>query len=250
MKHIIIAILLALAVAAGLLLPEVFMEWQDRELETPQLVSVTEPTLEWDSSKGLPQESEEFTGGEIGRRLALFQDGPHVTVPIGNYTKDDVLWATERAMVFLNMVLEVEPQVFNSGSEYQLAWFEDGTTIPFWTTYVNFHGDCAFIVNIDAESGAILQCLINPNAIDLSELFPESFERAATKPDTCFEELVAQRFCDALGYFLGGNDRGESSVSLSEEPDSVYINFADGSDTSVVVRLYVDLVDGIWFNHL
>lgn len=243
MKHIITAVLLALAVAAGLLLPEVFMEWQDRELETPQLVSVTEPTLEWDSSKGLSQESEEFSGGEIARRLALFQDGPQVTVPIGNYTKDDVLWATERAMAFLNMVLEVEPQVFNSGSEYQLAWFEDGTTIPFWTTYVNFHGDCAFIVNIDAETGAILQCLINPNSIDLSELFPESFERCSTS----FEKLVAQRFCDALGYFLGGNDRGENSVSLSEEPDSVSISFADGSDVSVI--LYVDLLDGIWFNH-
>ena len=248
MKHIITAILLALAVAAGLLLPEVFMDWKDRELETPQLVSVTEPTLEWNPSK--TQLSEEEIGGEeIARRLALFQDGPQVTVPIGNYTKEDTLWVTEQAMAFLNMVLEVEPQVFNSGSEYQLAWFEDGTTIPFWTTYINFHGDCAFIVNIDAESGAILQCLINPNAIDLSELFPESFERAATEPDTYFEEQVSQRFCDALGYFLGGNDRGENSVSLSEEPDSVYISFADGSDTSVMVRLYVDLRDGIWFNH-
>lgn len=249
MKHIITAILLALAIAAGLLLPEVFMKWQDQELEIPQLVSVTEPTLEWDESEGLSQKAAEITGEEIARRLALFQDGPQVTVPIGNYTKDDVLWATERAMAFLNMVLEVEPQVFNSGSEYQLAWFEDGTTIPFWTTYINFHGDCAFIVNIDAESGAILQCLINPNAIDLSELFPECFERAATEPDSYFEELVSQRFCEALGYFLGGNDRGESSVSLSEEPDSVYISFADGSDVSVSVRLYVDLVDGIWFNH-
>lgn len=247
MKHIITAILLALAVAAGLLLPEVFMDWKDRELETPQLVSVTEPTLEWDESEGLSQKVAEITSEEIARRLALFQDGPQVTVPIGNYTKDDVLWATERAMAFLNMVLEVEPQVFNSGSEYQLAWFEDGTTIPFWTTYINFHGDCAFIVNIDAESGAILQCLINPNAIDLSELFPESFERGSTEPDTYFEELVAQRFCDALGHFLGGTERRENSVTLSEEPDSVYISFADGSDASV--RLYVDLVDGIWFNH-
>lgn len=248
MKHIITAILLALAVAAGLLLPEAFMEWKDRELEIPQLVSVTEPTLEWNLSKAQSSE-EEITSEEIARRLALFQDGPQVTVPIGNYTKDDMLWAIERAMAFLNMVLEVEPQVFNSGSEYQLAWFEDGTTIPFWTTYVNFHGDCAFIVNIDAESGAILQCLINPNAIDLSELFPESFERAATETDTYFEELVSQRFCEALGYFLGGTDRGDNSVSLSEEPDSVYISFTDDPAASVMVRLHVDLVDGIWFNH-
>lgn len=248
MKHIITAVLLALAVAAGLLLPEVFMEWQDKELETPQLVSVTEPTLEWNPSKAQSSE-EEISSEEIARRLTLFQGGPQVTVPIGTFTNDDMLRATERAMAFLNMVLEVEPQVFNSGSEYQLAWFEDGTTIPFLTTYINFHGDCAFIVNIDAESGAILQCLINPNAIDLSELFPESFERISTQSDTSFEELVAQRFCDALVYFMGGNDRGENLVSLSEEPDSVYINFADGSVASVMVRLYVDLMDGIWFNH-
>lgn len=248
MKHIITAILLALAVAAGLLLPEVFMEWQDRELETPQLVSVTEPTLECNPSKAQSSE-EEISSEEIARRLVLFQAGPQVTVPIGTGTADDAQRATDRAMEFLNMVLEVQPEVLNSGSEYQLAWFEDGTTVPFWTTYVNFRGDCAFIVNIDGESGAILQCLINPNAIDLSELFPESFERGSTQPDTSFEELVAQRFCDALGYFMGRNDRGANPVSLSEEPDSVYISFADGSAASVMVRLYVDLVDGIWFNH-
>lgn len=243
MKHIITGILLTLAIAAGLFLPEAFMNWQDQVMETPELVPVTEPTLQWNPSKAQTAR-EEIDGEEIARRLMLFQSGPQVNVPIGNYAKDDVLWATERAMDFLNMVLEVEPQIFNSGSEYQLAWFEDGTTIAFWTTYVNFHGDCAFIVNIDAESGAILQCFINPNLIDLSELFPESFTRAAEEPDTDFEALVAQQFCDALCFFMG-YDEEEGFVWTTAEPNAININFPD---TSVTVMLYVDYLEGIRFN--
>lgn len=248
MKHIITAIFLALAVAAGLLLPEAFMDWKDRELEIPQLVSVTEPTLEWNPSKAQSSE-EEVSGEEIARRLALFQDGPQVTVPIGNYTDDEMVWAASRAVDFLNMVCETEPDIYSADAEYQLAWFEDGTAFPFWTAYVSFNGSWRCLMTIDGESGATLQCIINPNGKDLSELFPESFERAATEPDTYFEELVAQRFCDALGFFMGRNDGGENPVSLSKEPDSVYISFADDPSVSVTVRLYVDLVDGIWFNH-
>lgn len=248
MKHILTAVLLALAVAAGLLLPEVFMEWKDRELETPQLVSVTEPTLEWNPTKA-QSSREEVSGAELARRLELFGNSQPVTVPVGTANAEDLLWATSHAIDFFNALFETQLEVYDSGAEYQLAWFEDGTTFPFWTAYILFSQDCVCLLNFDAESGAILYCTVNLNGHDLGEFFPESFEQAAENPNTSFEDLVAQRFCDTLGFFMGSNDGGETPVWLPEESDVVCITFEDAPDASIVTNLRVDLLDGIWFNH-
>lgn len=247
MKHIITAVLLALAVAAGLLLPEVFMEWKDRELETPKLISVTEPTLEW-AGQGTKAELEGVTGEELAQRLTLFENGTPISVPLGTATTDEVLWAGSRAIEFLNMLFEVEPGISNSGAEYQLAWFEDGTTVPFWTAWVEFNGNWRCIMTMDGESGAILQCVINPNEQALAELFPESFERAGGNPDAHFEREIAQRFCDTLCFFMGRNDGGETPVWLPEEAGIVCIAFEDASDVFVEANLRVDILGGIWFN--
>lgn len=247
MKHIITAILLALAVAAGLLLPEVFMEWQDKELERPQLVSVTEPTLEWNPSKR--ESATVVTSEDIAHRLELFGAGPATAVPIGTATTDEVIWAASRAVEFLSMACEVMPDVEMSDAEYQLAWFPDGTTVNFWTAFVYFNDSWRCIITIDAESGAILQVIVNPNGANLAELFPESFERAATEPGTYFEELVAQRFCDALGFFMGRNDGGENPVIPSLKSGDVTVTFSDDPDLQVETFFIVDLVEGIRFNH-
>ena len=248
MKHIITAVLLALAFAAGLLLPQIFMEWQDRKLATPQLVSVTEPTLEWDSGKGLRQDIEEHTGEEVAHRLALFQAGPQATFPIGTATTDEMIWAASRAVEFLNMVCEAEPVINHSEAEFQLAWFEDGTTVAFWTAFVQFNDRWICIMTIDAETGAILQAIINPNGADLSELFPGSFERAAIEPGTSFEGLVSLRFCDALGHFMGRNDGVVNPVIPSIKFGTAYVTFADHADLRVETFFTVDL-DGINFNN-
>lgn len=251
MKRIITAVLLALAVAAGLLLPEVFMAWKDRELDTPQMVSVTEPTLEWDPNKGARQDAAVVTGEEIAHRLELFGNSQPVTVPVGTANSEDLLWATSHAIDFFNELFETQLEVYDSGAEYQLAWFEDGTTFPFWTAYILFSQDCVCLLNFDAESGAILYCTVNLNGHDLGEFFPESFEQAAKNPNTSFEDLVTQRFCDTLCFFMGRNDGGETPVWLPEDSGIAYISFEDAPDASVVaVGLRVDLLEGIWFNHL
>ena len=146
------------------------------------------------------------------------------------------------------LLFEVEPGIANSSAEYQLAWSEDGTTVPFWTAWVEFNGNWRCLMTIDGESGAILQCSINPNGQALAELFPESFERSGGNLDAHFERLIAQRFCDTLGFFMGRRDGGADAVWLPEEADVVCIAFEDAPDASVAVRFRVDLLEGIWFN--
>lgn len=248
MKQILTILLLVCAIVVGLMMPGLWLGWQDRSLETAQTIALSEPVLEWDSSKGLSREGE-ITSEEIAWRLKLFETGPAVTVPVGTATTDDVIWAASRAVAFLNMICEAEPDIYSADAEYQLAWFEDGTTFPFWTAYVNFNGSWRCLMTIDGESGAILECFINPNGKDLAELFPESFERASNEPDTSFEELVSQRLCDALGFFMGRNDGGANPVIPGEYPSSVYVTFADDPDLSMTLFFSVDLVEGINLNY-
>lgn len=247
MKHLLTALLLALAVAAGLLLPELAMEWQDSALETAQTIELPEPVLEWDPSK--PELASVVTSEDIARRLELFEIGPATAVPIGTATTDDVLWAASRAIEFLNLACEVEPDVAIGDAEYQLAWFEDGTTVNFWTACVGFNGSWVCIMTIDAESGAILQCILNGNGADLAELFPDSFTRAANEPGASFEELVTERFTDALGYFMGRNDGGANPVMPGPEPGLVTVTFADTPELAVPAFFTVDLTEGINFNN-
>ena len=246
MKHIFTAVLLALAVVAGQLLPEVFMEGKDQELETPQLLSVTEPTLEWNPSK--EQAAAEVTSEEIVHRLKLFGVGPAATVPIGTDTTDDVIWAAGRAVEFLSMACEVMPIVEVSAAEYELAWFEDGTTVAFWTALVQFNDTWICIMTIDAETGAILQAVIHPNGADLAELFPDSFAQAGVEYDLSFENLVSRRVCHALGHFMGRTDGGANPVVPAMESGLAYVTFADREDLQVEVQFIVDLEDGIRFN--
>lgn len=249
MKHILTALLLALAVLVGAMMPGVWLAFQDETLRIPQTIELAEPTLEWNPNKGALQEAEEVTGEVIARRLELFGNSQPVTVPVGTENADDALWATNRAVEFFSMLFETQLEVYDSGAEYQLAWFDDGTTFPFWSAYVIFDQGCVCLLNFDGESGAILQCVINPNGHDLSELFPESFVASAQEPEISFESRVALRFCDALGYFMGRNDGGQNPVELTDEPNCVSITFTDAPEVSATAMLYVDLADGIWFNH-
>lgn len=252
MKRVLMTgLLLLLAVAVGLMLPGAVLTLQDRSLNQPESLTVTEPTLVLeDPSKSQEADAAAEPDSEaIAERLQYFETGPSVSMPLGTATTDDVLWATSRAVEFLNLACEEMPDVSLSEAEYQLAWFEDGTTIPFWTAYVEFNDTCRCIMTIDGESGAILQLIIKPNGADLAELFPESFRKAATEPDADFEKLVAQRFCDALGYFMGRNDGGPNPVTPIAGKGAVTVSFADRSDIQIELFFTVDLSEGINFNN-
>lgn len=248
MKHIFTAILLALAVVAGLLLPQGYIHWQDHRLQTPQVVEITEPTLTWNPSKSQDVEKA-LTEEDIAQKLKLMEIGPSTMVPLGNATTDEVLWAASRAIEFLNVVFEVPPDIHGADAEYTLAWFESSrTTLKLWTAWVEFNGNWTCLLIMDGESGAILQAVIHPNGADLAELFPESFDQAGVEYDLSFENLVSRRVCHALGHFMGRTDGGANPVVPAMESGLAYVTFADREDLQVEVQFIVDLEDGIRFN--
>lgn len=246
MKHIITALLLALAVAAGLLLPEVFMEWQDQKLETPQLVSVTEPVLEWNTAKA--SAAAEITNDVLIHRLELFGTQSPVTVPIGTATTEDIDRVINLSNAFLEQAIEADLDIDYHGSDLQLAWFEDNTAVPFWTVYAEFNGSWICILTIDDDTGAVLQCALNGNGAYLAELYPACFEEASSEPDTHFEDLAAAQFCKALGLFWGGSNGEEAAVVYDAASGTVSVSFPAGSELSAPLLFTVDPAEGIWFN--
>lgn len=249
MKHIVTALLLILAVLAGLVLPGVWLDYQDKTMDVAQTVELTEPTLEWGGNEESLQQITEITGAELARRVRLFASGTFMLFPFERASDEEMQWVGGCAAEFLHMLFEVPPEIQNLEAEYQIAWFEDGTTVPVWTVTVLFNRSWSGIITMDGECGAILQCAIQPNGSAFDELFPESCHRAVEDPKTALQDLVLQRFCDTLGSFMGGNQGAGKTIWLTTGPDSVYFNFEDAPTASVMARLYVDSIGGVWFNH-
>ena len=248
MKQILIVFLLIPAVIAGLMMPDLWLVIQDKNLEAPQITELSDATLDWVG----PDPQAEFpivTGEEVVRRLRLIESGASVMIPL-DATTDEALRISTQVTDFLNMLCEAPPDIHGAQAEYILAWFEpENAALPHWTAFAEFNHGWSCLITIDGESGAILQCIIIPNENGLDELFPVSFTRSAEEPDTYFESLIAQRFCDTLSHFMGSNNEEIPTVWTTEDTNSININFTDASSASFTGMLYVDLMDGILFNH-
>ena len=251
MKLLLSISLLICAILLGLMMPELWLSWQDQSLETTQTIELSEPFLEWNPTKGTPAAeltAAELTAAELARRLTLFKTGPEVVLPVDTATKDDEQWATSCATEFLVLICEAQPEALFVEAEYRLAWFTDGTIVNFWTVYVHFNGDWLGVITIDEGSGAILQCSLSSDESDLAEMFPESFERAANESNTGFEDLVCQRFFDALRCFMEQGDGGLNPVISDWVGHNLTIGFEDDPDIAVSLFFIVDPNWGINFN--
>ena len=249
MKHIITALLLTLAVCVGLLLPELSMQLQDRSLQAPQTLEIAEYSLNY--HPGLSQEAaevEESKSETFALRLAYFENGPAVTVPLSSVDSVQQGWAIQLGKAFLTQAFDVPLEVTFSHADYQLAWFEDGTTFPFWTVYIEFNSNWVCIMTIDAETEGILQFILNPNGADLAELFPNSFHKAANEADSYFEELVSQQICEAITHHMESVNMSTCQFSPGEDSGTALLSFSDVPGLTTPVFFMVDLVEGINFN--
>ena len=250
MKHIITALLLALAVGVGLLLPEVSMQLQDRSLQAPQTLEIREYSLDY--HPGLSQEAAETEKNKsevFALRLAYFESGPAVTVPLSSVDSVQQGWAIQLGTAFLTQACDVPLEVTFSHADYQLAWFEDGNTFPFWTVYIEFNGSWVCIMTIDAETEGILQFILSPNGADLAELFPNSFHKAANEADSYFEELVSQQICEAITHRMESVNMSTCQFSPGEDSGTALFSFYDDLGLMTEVFFVVDVAEGINFNN-
>lgn len=223
---------------------------QDRSLQAPQTLAIAEPSLEYHPDKSQEAaEAEENKSEAFALRLAYFESGPSVTVPLSTVDSLQQGWAIQLGTEFLSQACDVPLGISFTYADYQLAWFEDGTTFPFWTVYIEFNGSWVCIMTIDAETDGILQFILKPNGADLAELFPESFHKAANEPNSYFEELVSQRICDALNQHMESTDMTTCLVSPGEDPSTLLLTFSDVSGLTTPLFFAVDLVEGINFNN-
>ncbi len=251
MKRILIALLLVLALIVGLVMPELWLDWRDKTLESVQIIDLSEPVLKWEANKSTDEIMEtEVSGEEIAYRLRLFESGPEISIPQSTADSVDTAWVSEHAIAFLTELFEVEPSISGFFIEYRFAWFENGMTVPIWSVEMAFndHWHCA--IDIDEKNGAIMRCIIQSNGQSFASLFPNSFERSAHDEfSPYFKSQVTMRFCEALQHAMCYYDGTSISAWPTADYDGVNIAITDKKTTSITTALNVYPAEGIWFNY-
>ncbi len=251
MKRILIALLLLLALIVGLVMPELWLDWRGKTLETVQIIDLSEPILNWNANKSTDEIREtEVSGEAIAYRLRLFESGPEISIPQSSAVSVDTTWVSEHAIAFLTELFEVEPSVSGFFIEYRFAWFENGVTVPIWSVEMAFNDHLHCAIDIDEESGAIMRCVIQSNGQSFAPLFPDSFERSGQDEfSPYFKSQVAMRFCEALQQAMCYYDGVSISAWPTLDYDGVNITIIDKQTTAITTAFNVYPAEGIWFNY-
>jgi len=251
MKRVLIALLLLLALIVGFGMPELWLHWKDKTLETVQTINLSEPILKWESSKSTDEIREaEGSGEEIAYRLRLFESGPKISIPQSSAVSVDTTWVSEHAIQFLTKLFEVEPSISGFIMDYRFAWFENGMTVPVWSVEMAFNDHWHCVIDIDEESGTIMRCVIQSNGQSFAALFPDSFERSGQDEfSPYFKSQVALRFCEALQHTMCFYDRVSISAWPTSDYDGVNITITDKQTTSITTAFNVYPPEGVWFNY-
>ncbi len=251
MKRILIALLLVLALIVGFAMPELWLDWRDKTLESVQIIDLSEPVLKWEANKSTDETMEtEVSGEEIAYRLRLFESGPEISIPQSTAVSVDTTWVSEHAIAFLTELFEVEPSISGFFIEYRFAWFENGMTIPIWSVEMAFNEIWHCAIDIDEASGAIMRCVIQSNGQSFASLFPDSLERSGHDEfSPYFKSQVAMRFCEALQQAMCYYDGVSISAWPTLDYDAVNIAISDKQTTSITTTLNVYPPEGIWFNY-
>lgn len=252
MKRILIALLLLLALIVGFVMPELWLNWEDKTLESVQIIDLSEPVLKWEGNKSADQIQEsEISGEEIAYRLRLFESGPEISIPQSTVDSTDTEWVSEHAVAFLTELFEIEPSISGFYIDYRFAWFENGMTVPIWSVEIAFndHWHCA--IDIDEASGAITRCIIQSNGQSFATLFPESFELSGCDEfSPYFKSQVAMAFCEALQKAMCYYDGVSVSAWPTPDYNGVNIAITDQQTAAITTALNVYPPEGIWFNCL
>lgn len=198
-QKILTAFLLLLALAVGLLLPQIAMITTDRSL-----YGQTE-TVDMEEVSLLFTQDESGQGLYLIDKITAFQNGDPSIVLIGTDTAEDYDNAIAIATEALNTMMGNPPAYTNASANYELAYFSEDLAFPVWDVWLIFGDSGTANMILDDATGAILSMYIWDGGPSLDVLFSR-YRQDAEAMGIDFEQRLSMHIAAVLSGLLGDSE--------------------------------------------